>query len=151
MAQKQQHNWIMIQSLKKNYGNAQPRRQSNDGQRQGNNSFGNFFWRRPGQNQGQGRLQQGQWRGNSQPARQRLPPRNDDAMDTSAAVRKATNDKEKEEYRKTGRCFKCGKQGHLARVCPTKKNRQTSNNRTVEVADDDHQGKPELLSEVKRS
>ena len=97
-AQKQQRNWIMIQSLKKNYGNAQPKRQSGDGQRQGNNSFGNFFWRRPGQNQGQGRSQQGQWRGNSQPARQRLPPRNDDAMDTSAAMRKATNEKEKEEY-----------------------------------------------------
>jgi hypothetical protein len=58
-------------------------------------------------------------------------------MDTSATVRKATNDKEKEEYRKTGRCFECGKQGHLARVCPSKKNRQTSNNRTVDVMDDD--------------
>ena len=135
--QKQQRNWIMIQSLKKNYGSAQPKRQLGDGQHQGNNSFGNFFWRRPGQNQGQGRLQQGQWQGNSHPARQRLPPRNDDAMDTSAAVRKATSDKEKEEYCKTGRCFECGKQGHLARVCPMKKNRQTSNNRVVEVADDD--------------
>ena len=76
-------------------------------------------------------------------------------MDTSAVVRKATNDKEKEEYRKTGRCFECGKQGHLAQVCPTKKNRQTSNNRTVEVTDDDsdfdseifnHQDDPDVLA-----
>ena len=132
-AQKQQRNWIMIQSLKKNSGS--PQKRSNEGQRQGNNSFGNFFWRRPGQ--GQGRSQQGQWRGNSQPARQRLPPRNDDAMDTSAAMRKATSEKEKEEYRKTGRCFECGKQGHLARACPSKRNKQISNNRTVEVADED--------------
>ena len=44
LVQKQQRNWIMIQSLKKNYGNAQPRRQSGDSQCQGNNSFGNFFW-----------------------------------------------------------------------------------------------------------
>ena len=57
-------------------------------------------------------------------------------MDTSAAIRKATNDKE-EEYRKTGKCFECGKQGHLARVCPTKKNRQTSYNRTVDTEDPD--------------
>jgi len=46
-------------------------------------------------------------------------------MDTSAAMRKANTDKEKEEYRKTGRCFECGKQGHLACICPTKKNRQS--------------------------
>jgi len=24
-----------------------------------------------------------------------------------------------------GRCFECGKQGHLARLCPTKKNQQS--------------------------
>jgi len=63
-------------------------------------------------------------------------------MDTSAATRKANTDKEKEEYHKTGRCFKCGKQGHLARLCPTKKNRQnpfncTQNNRVVDIEDDD--------------
>jgi len=64
-------------------------------------------------------------------------------MDTSAAVCKATSDHEKEEYRKTGRCFECGKQGHLARNCPTKKNRQNpykptgnSSNRIVEIEDD---------------
>jgi len=56
-------------------------------------------------------------------------------MDTSAAMRKATNDREKEEYRKTGKCFECGKQGHLAHVCPTKRNRQTLSRCTVEIED----------------
>ena len=50
-------------------------------------------------------------------------------------MRKATSDREKEEYRKTGKCFECGKQGHLARVCPTKRNRQTSSNRSVNIDD----------------
>jgi len=63
-------------------------------------------------------------------------------MDTSTAVRKANTNKEKEEYRKTGRCFECGKQGHLARVCPSKKNRLSpfqnpSNNHAVEIEDDE--------------
>jgi hypothetical protein len=45
-------------------------------------------------------------------------------MDTSAMVRKASSDKEKEEYRKEGRCYECGKQGHLACDCPNRKNHQ---------------------------
>ena len=62
-----------------------------------------------------------------------LPPRDPNAMDMSAVVRKATSDKEKEEYRKTGRCFECGKQGHLARGCPNKvsKARATSDSASV--------------------
>jgi len=57
-------------------------------------------------------------------------------MDTSAVIRKATNDKEREEYRKTGRCFECGKQGHLVRDCPNKKAR-TRTTCTVQIEDDE--------------
>ena len=56
-------------------------------------------------------------------------------MDTSAVIRKATNDKEREEYCKTGQCFECGKQGHLVRDCPNKKPRVRTT-RTVQVQDD---------------
>jgi len=51
-------------------------------------------------------------------------------MDLSV-IRKATTDKEKEEYRCTGRCFQCRKQGHLARDCPSKPTRA----RTVKIED----------------
>ena len=45
-------------------------------------------------------------------------------MDTSAgATQKATTEEEKRQYREKGRCFKCGKQGHLARNCPDKRTR----------------------------
>jgi len=40
-------------------------------------------------------------------------------MDTSV-VRKATTEKEKEEYHCTGQCFHCRKQGHLVHDCPSK-------------------------------
>ena len=56
-------------------------------------------------------------------------------MDTSAVIRKVTNDKEREEYRKTGRCFECGKQGHLVRDCPNKKSRVRTTC-TVQIQDD---------------
>ncbi len=42
-------------------------------------------------------------------------------MDTSAAARKAITEADKEKYRKEGHCFKCDKQGHIARNCPSKK------------------------------
>ena len=57
-------------------------------------------------------------------------------MDTSATVRKATTKKDKEEYRKAGRCFECGKQGHLTQTCPSKKPQQNQNARTVTIKDD---------------
>src|SRR5712691_10845281 len=138
-AQKQQQNWLKIQSFKASYGAVQAPSRLNQGQ-QRNNSFNNFYWRRLERKQGcDGYLQnqQNQGRGSFQPARPRLHPRNDDAMDTSAAMQKATNNKEKEEYRKTGKCFECGKQGHLAHICPTKKSRQMLYSRAVEVEDSD--------------
>jgi len=112
-AQRHQRSYLKIQSYKGTYGNAQPLNQG--GQPPHNVPFGNFYWHRPNNSQG------GQ-ENHQQPACQRLPPCNDDAMDTSAAMQKATTDKEKEEYRKTGQCFECGKQGHLVQVCPTKRN-----------------------------
>jgi hypothetical protein len=51
-------------------------------------------------------------------------------MDTSAVVRKASSDKEKEEYCKEGHCYECGKQGHLACDCPNRKNHQQQQPRT---------------------
>ena len=38
-------------------------------------------------------------------------------------IRKATTEAEKDKYRKEGRCFNCGRQGHLSRFCPDKKPR----------------------------
>ena len=42
-------------------------------------------------------------------------------MGTSAAAWKAITEADKEKYRKEGCCFKCDKQGHIARNCPSKK------------------------------
>ena len=38
-------------------------------------------------------------------------------------IRKAMTDAEREKYRSEGRCFNCGRQGHLSRLCPDKKPR----------------------------
>ncbi len=54
---------------------------------------------------------------------QQLPTRDPNAMDTSAATRKAITKADKEKYRKEGCCFECDKQGHIARNCPSKKAR----------------------------
>jgi len=106
-AQRHQRTWLKIQSYKGNYGSMQaPNRGGGQPQRSG--PFGNFYWHRPTQSG------QGNQSNRPQPARQHLPPRDPNAMDTSAVARKANTDREKEEYRKTGRCFECGKQGHLA-------------------------------------
>ena len=50
-----------------------------------------------------------------------LPPRDPDAIDISAVVRKAMTEAEKDKCKKEGWCFKCGKQGHLMRNCPDQK------------------------------
>ena len=38
-------------------------------------------------------------------------------MDTSASLSKAVTEADKERYKKEGRCFFCGAQGHISRSC----------------------------------
>ena len=45
------------------------------------------------------------------------------AMDTSATVRKAATEADKQKHHKEGRCFECSLKGHLTRNCPTKQNK----------------------------
>ena len=56
----------------------------------------------------------------------RAQNRDPNAIDTSAIARKATTKVEKEKARKEGRCFECGKQGHLTQNCPDRKPRTRS-------------------------
>jgi hypothetical protein len=44
-------------------------------------------------------------------------------MDTSAMVRKAVTDAEKQKHCEQGRCYACSKQGHVARNCPDKESK----------------------------
>jgi len=116
-AQRQQVIYLKKKVLHSEYGTRNPTRSAGQGPQQKQNT--GWVWRRP---RGNSNPNNQNWRsqGNrAQPPCPRLPPQNDDAMDVSV-VRKATTDKEKEEYCRTGRCFQCGKQGHLARDCPTK-------------------------------
>ena len=43
-------------------------------------------------------------------------------MDTSASLSKAVTEADKERYKKEGRCFFCGAQGHVSRSCSKKTN-----------------------------
>ena len=132
-AQRHQRNRLCKQAIHDKYGSSQPLQRSNNqgSQQHNNNRFSNFFWCRSGQSSNSN-LNNCR---SSGPARPCLPPRNDNAMDMSATVRKATTEKDKEEYRKAGRCFECGKQGHLARTCPSKKPQQNQNAHMVTIED----------------
>ena len=43
-------------------------------------------------------------------------------MDTSTSLSKAVTKADKERYKKEGRCFFCGAQGHVSRSCSKKTN-----------------------------
>ena len=43
-------------------------------------------------------------------------------MDTSASLSKAVTEADKEQYKREGRCFFCGAQGHVSRSCSKKAN-----------------------------
>jgi len=117
-AQRQQRIWLKLQALELDRGTVQA---DTGGQNQ-TQRRGQFFGTRTSSNN----QNQGCSNSSPNPAGPRLPPRNDDAIDTSATIRKASTEREKEEYRKSGRCFECGKQGHLARNCPNKRPRVRS-------------------------
>jgi len=125
----QQKIYLKTKSLHSEYGTFNNRTQ---GQRQ----TSGWVWRRPGSNNPGSNNQNWRGPGNRAPPRPRLPPQDDNAMDTSTVIRKAINDKERKEYRKTGRCFECGKQGHLVRNCPNKKTRARTT-RTVQIEDNE--------------
>jgi len=130
--QRQKKIYLKMKSLHLEYGTFNTSRTQGQGQRQNSR----WVWHCPGGNNPGSYNQNWHGPGNRAPPRPCLPPQDDNAMDMSAIIRKATNDKECEEYRKTGRCFKCGKQGHLIRNCPNKKTcvRTTC---TIQIEDDD--------------
>jgi len=128
--QRQQKIYLKTKSLHSEYGTVNNRTQG-----QGQRQTSGWVWRHPGGNNPRSNNQNWCRPGNRTPPRPCLPPQDDNAMDTSAVIRKATNDKEREEYQKTGRCFKCRKQGHLVRDCPNKKTRAQTT-RTVQIEDD---------------
>lgn len=110
-ARRQEKIWFKKRALKSDYGTAQ----TNTGGQNQNQRRGQFFWRHASSEQCYGCSNS-----NSNPARPRIPPRNDSTTVTSATIRKASTEREREEYRKAGRCFECGKHGHLARNCRCK-------------------------------
>jgi len=128
-AQRQQVIYLKKKALHSEYGTHNPTRSTGQNPQQKQNS--GWVWRCPG---GSPNPNNQNWYGQGnrvQPPRPRLPPQNDDAMDISV-VHKATTEKEKEEYRHTGQCFHCGKQGHLTHDCPSK----PACTRTVQINDD---------------
>ena len=92
--QQNHRTWLKIQSLKGPSVFQKPRMGTNP-----------FTWRR---NNSQGGIQ--------------TKPHDPDAMDVDI-IQKATTEAEKDKCHKEGRCFNCGRQGHLSRFCPDKKPR----------------------------
>jgi len=135
--QRQQKIYLKTKSLHSEYGTF-----NNYTQGQGQRQTSGWIWRRPGGNNPRPNNQNWCEPGNRAPPQPHLPPQNDNAMDTSAIIRKATNDKECKEYRKMGRCFECGKQGHLVRDCPNKKTRACVT-RTVQIKENNKPVTPE--------
>jgi len=129
--QRQQKIYLKTKSLHSEYGTF-----NNHTQGQGQRQTSGWVWRHPGGNNPRSNNQNWCGPGNRAPPWLRLPPQDDNAMDTSAVIRKAMNDKEREEYRKMGWCFECGKQGHLVRDCPNKKTCARTTH-TVQIEDDE--------------
>jgi len=128
----QQKIYLKTKSLHLEYGTFNTNHTQGQGQRQ----TSGWTWCRPSGNNPASNNQNWHRQGNhTQPPQPCLPPQDDYTMDMSAVIHKATNDKEHEKYRKTGRCFECGKQGHLVRGCPNKKTR-TCTTCTIQIEDD---------------
>ena len=49
-------------------------------------------------------------------------------MDTSTSLSKAVTEADKERYKREGRCFFCGAQGHVSRSCSKKNNAPPKSN-----------------------
>jgi hypothetical protein len=96
--QRQQCNGMRKRAIHGEYGQTQPCTNQPARNR--------FFWRRPAP-------------GNA-PCPQ-LPPRDPNAMDTSATAHKAKTEAKKEKHHLKGRCYECSKQGHVTHNCPDKK------------------------------
>ncbi len=59
--------------------------------------------------------------------------RDPNAMDVDV-IKKAIMETEKEKYCTEGRCFSCGQQGHISRLCPDRKSRAATATDTSEEA-----------------
>jgi hypothetical protein len=104
-AQRQQKKWLDKQSFRKEVSHlSQP---SSDPTR------GQFFWRRRDEGNAQGQSGRAPTRHSTS--------RDPNVMNTSATVRKAMTDAEKQKCRQEGRCFECSQQGHFARDCRKKR------------------------------
>jgi hypothetical protein len=111
-AQKNHRIWLKKRSLAGIVGTVQTARQQTNNAPQ----RGQFYWRRGGGGQ-QPRS------GNNRSNPRQSTPYDPNAMDTSAAARKAISEEDKQRHRQEGRCFECSERGHLACTCPKKKPR----------------------------